>query len=93
MTKLETVDPIEWSHIELSAGTITSSTTEGAQGIRQNFDEIGKFKFFITAVEVDGGRLGLDDCEDYETAIRLAEAARIDLEIDSPVHDDVAGSH
>ena len=86
-------DAAKWSHIELSGGTVTSSTTEGTEGIRQNFSDIGKFMFFIDAVETDGGRLGLDSCEDYENAIRLAEAARVDFEIDFPVKDTVAGSH
>lgn len=85
-------DPV-WSHIELSAGTVTSSTIEGSEGIRQVFSEIGKFMFFVTAVEDNGGRLGLDSCEDYEAAIRSAEEARIDFEIDFPVRDMVAGSH
>ena len=82
-----------WSHIELSSGTITASTVEGAEGVRQNVSDIGKFKFFIDAVEVGGGRLGLNSCEEYETAVRSAEEARVGFEIDFPVKDNVAGSH
>ncbi len=82
-----------WSHIELSAGTVTASTIEDAEGVRALPDEIGKFMFFVDAVEVDGGRLSLDSTDDYETAIRLAEAARNDLEIDFPVRDNGVGSH
>lgn len=82
-----------WSHIELTAGTITASTIEDSEGVRQNFSDIGKFIFFVDAVDTNGGRLGLDSSEDYESAIRSAEEARLDFEIDFPVKDTVAGSH
>lgn len=63
----------EWSHIELSGATVTEAYVEGANGKRPLLTEIGQFRFFIDAVEKDGGRLGLDDCADYEDAIRWAE--------------------
>lgn len=86
-------DVAQWSHIELSAGTVTSSTIEGEHGVRQVFSDVGKFMFYVDAVEVGGTRLGLNSCENYESAIRLAEAARVDFEINLPVKDNVVGSH
>lgn len=82
-----------WDHIELSAGKVTSSTIEGAAGVRNVPSDIGKVWFYVDAVEVDGTRLCLASSEDYERAIRAAEAARIDFEIDAPVKDTVAGRY
>lgn len=83
----------EWSHIELSAGTITDATIETSEGVRALLDEVGQFQFFIEAVDADSWRLGLGSCADYVTAIRLAEEARLDFEIDFPVRDNVVGPH
>lgn len=82
-----------WSHIELSAGTVTAATIENSEGVRVLLDHLGQFRFFIDAVEATGERLVLDSCADYETAIRLAERARLDFEIDHPVRDIVARSY
>jgi hypothetical protein len=82
----------EWSHIELSSATVTEAYIEDAKGKRHLLTEIGQFRFFIDAVEKDGGRLGLDSCADYEDAIRRAEQARVDFEIDHPVLDKVVGA-
>lgn len=83
----------DWSHIELSAGTVTDAYIDGAEGRRALPAEIGQLRFFIDAIDVRGGRLGLDIAEDYEAAIRLAELARVDLQIDFPVRDNVVGTH
>lgn len=90
---MSAADDINWSHIELTFGTVTEAYMEGAGGKRPLLTEIGQQRFFIDVVETDGGRLGLDTCADYETAIRLAEEARVGFEIDAPVHDHVVGSH
>jgi hypothetical protein len=83
----------DWSHIELTAGTVAAPTMEDATGVHPTPEDIGKFKFFVDAVDTDGTRLGLYSGEDYEDAIREAEAARVDFEIDHPVRDRVLGDH
>lgn len=82
-----------WSHIELSAGTVTEAYMLDGHIKRPLLNEIGKYRFFIDVVERDGGRLGLDSCETYEEAIQLAEEARIDCELTSPVRDRVVGDN
>jgi len=84
---------IVWSHIELTAGTVTSSTIEHAGGTCQVSAEIGKFKFFVDAVEAGGGRLGLYSCEEYGRAVHAAEKARADFKIAFPVKDNVLGTN
>jgi hypothetical protein len=81
-----------WSHIEIHACTVSEAYIEGGNGKRPLLSEIDQFRFFIDAVEKDGGRLGLDSCADYEDAIRRAEQARVDFDIDHPVLDKVVGS-
>lgn len=78
-------------YIEIDGGTVTASRIIGAEGVRFLDHEIGTFQFFIDLVEVDGGRIGLWSGLDYEQAIREAEQARREWEIDEPVHDLVAG--
>ena len=79
--------------IEIDAGTITGAPySEGENGRRYHDEQIGTFQFFVAAVEADGGRLTLWIGPHYEAAMRHAEGARVDFEIDEPVHDLVAKS-
>lgn len=77
--------------ITIDAGTVTASYTEGESGRRYNDHEIGTFRFYVAAVEANGGRLTVWSGSDYEDAMRAAERARVDFEVDEPVHDNVAG--
>lgn len=81
-----------WSHIELSAGTVTHACVLDAHGKRALPSEVGQFRFYIDVVEYDGGRLGLDRCETYDHAICEAEQARHDWQLSSPVRDLVVES-
>lgn len=81
------------SHIEIHGGVVREVTIHDVNGTRPSYQGIGDFHFFVDVVEHDGGRLGLWSGLDYEDAIRQAEAARIDFEIDQPVHDTIAGTH
>ena len=76
-----------WSHIELSAGTVTDACVLDEHGKRTLPSEVSQFRFFIDVVEYDGSRLGLDSCETYDQAILQAELARIDWHLSSPVRD------
>ncbi|MCW5720013.1 MAG: hypothetical protein KIS86_02615 [Devosia sp.] len=82
-----------WSHIELSGGRVSSASEEASEGVRELISQVGRFRFFIEAIDVEGGRLGLDSCADYEAALRRAELARQDFGIDHPVRDNIAGSY
>ena len=77
--------------IELNGGTVRSSTVKGVGGTRHQFHEVGQFRFFVDMVEEDGGRLGLWDGTNYEAAIREAEAARRDFDIETAVRDMIGG--
>ncbi|MVS99242.1 hypothetical protein [Devosia marina] len=81
-----------WSHIELSAGTVTDAYVLDEHGKRALPSEVGQFRFFIDVVEYDGGRLGLDSCDTYDHAILKAEQARHDWRLSSPVRDVVVES-
>lgn len=81
------------SHIEISGGVDRDVTIHDANGSRPSYQGIGNFHFFVGMVEHDGGRLGLWSGLDYEDAIRQANAARIDFEIDQPVRDTIAGTY
>lgn len=59
------------THIEINAGTVTSSVTETAGKRHHNITEIGTFRFFVDVVEPDG-RTGLWDGTDYGEAIVVA---------------------
>ena len=82
-----------WSHIELSSGTVTSASVESSEGVRALPGEVGKLIFVVEAVGAADVRLCLDSSSDYESAVRLAEQARVDFDIDFPVKDTVRGSH
>lgn len=82
-----------WNHIELSGGRVGAASEKASDGVRELIDHVGKFRFFIEAIDVEGGRLGVDSCADYEAAMRRAELARQDFGIDHPVRDNIAGSY
>lgn len=84
---------IAWSHVELTAGTVTAGTIETMEGVRALPATVGTLAFFIDLVDLDGGRLALDSCGLYEEATELAEVARADFDIDPPVRDLVLGDH
>lgn len=84
---------VEWSHVELTAGTITSCTVETMDGVRAVPAAVGKFAFFIDLIDLEGGRLAIDSCGLYDEAIELAEEARIDFDVAPPVRDLVLGDH
>jgi len=77
-----------WSHIELSAATVTDAYLENAAGRHPLTDELG-FLFFVDAIDASGGRMALHSCDRYEKAIALAEEARNALEVEKPVVDRV----
>lgn len=79
------------SHIEISGGIVRDSTITDQNGTRRLPDEIGSYQFFVELVERDGGHLGLWSGPDYGDAIRQAEAARVDFEIEQPIRDTIAG--
>ncbi|HEV7414674.1 MAG TPA: hypothetical protein VGN98_00850 [Tianweitania sediminis] len=76
-----------WSHVELTAGFVTTSAIEDAGGIHEVTTD-GTFQFFIEVVGHNGERLGLSSSRDYGNAIEKAEAAALDWQC--PVHDRVA---
>lgn len=80
------------SHIEIFGGIVRDVTITDANGSRPSYEDIGDYQFFVEVVEHDGGRMSLWSGLDYEDAIREAESARIDFEIDQPVRDTIAGS-
>lgn len=84
---------VAWSHVELSAGTITSCTIETMEGVRALPEAVGMFAFFIDLVDVGGGRLALGSCGLYDQAIALADEARADFDVSAPVRDLVRGDH
>ena len=84
---------VAWSHVELTAGTITSCTIETMEGVRALPATMGTFAFFIDLVDLAGGRLALDSCGLYDEAIELAEEARADFDISPPVRDLILGDH
>lgn len=84
---------VAWSHVELTAGTITSCMIETMEGVRALPEAVGMFAFFIDLVDVGGGRLALDNCGLYDEAVELAEKARGDFDISPPVRDLVRGDH
>ena len=77
-----------WSHIELSAATVTDAYLENASGRHSLPNDLG-FRFFVDAIDATGGRLALHSCDSYDKAINLAEEARTTLEVDKPVVDRV----
>jgi hypothetical protein len=72
---------------------VTSASEEASEVVRDLIEQVGQFRFFVEVVDVEGGRLGIDSCTDYEAALRRAELARQDFFIDHPVRDNIAGSH
>lgn len=83
---------IQPKFIEIDGGVISAPPRLiGADGVRYLDHEVGTFRFFVELVEIDGGRIGVWDGLDYEDAIRNAEEARREWEIDEPVHDLIAG--
>lgn len=70
--------------VELSSVVLTISH----EGIQQEV-----LSFAVDIIDNRGGRIGLASADDYEAAMRLAEATRVDFHIDEPVRDNVAGSH
>jgi hypothetical protein len=82
----------EWLHIELSYGRVTKATLETAAGVRAVPEMVGQMQFYVDAVDREGGRVCLVVADDYEDAIRKAETARRDFDIDTPVKDTVAGA-
>jgi hypothetical protein len=61
-------------HVEITGGIVTAQTRSDAIGARPVFDAIGERRFFVDAVEADGGRIGMWDGPSYEAAILEAEA-------------------
>jgi hypothetical protein len=62
-----------WARIEITSGIISGPTRwHRGDVVTLDFSEIGERHFFIDAVEVDGGRIGLHDCLRYEEAITVA---------------------
>lgn len=77
--------------IELDSGIVTSATIFDVSGESSDFASIGHRHFYVDLVEHDGGRIALWCGTDYGQAIRSAEIARLDFEVEAPVRDLIAG--
>lgn len=71
--------------VEITSGTITSAFVEDAQGRREAPEDIGKFQYFVTVVEPDGGRIGMWSGEEYAQA--RAEAVELVADFDGRIVD------
>lgn len=65
------------SHIEIDGGTISGPTViETALGKRSLPTLIGSYRYFVSVIEDDGGRICMWDGADYADAMREADALK-----------------
>ncbi|WP_128755480.1 hypothetical protein [Metarhizobium album] len=61
------------SHIEIDGGRVTGPTViEGEFGRRTVPTLIGSFRYFVSVIETDGGRIGMWDGASHEDAVKEA---------------------
>jgi hypothetical protein len=73
------------STVEITSGAVTSAFVEDANGRRAVPEDIGKFQFFVTVVEHDGGRICMWSGDTYAEA--RAEAGECAQSFDGRIHD------
>ena len=69
------------SHIEIDGGTISGPTViETATGKRTVPTLIGSYRYFVSVIEHDGGRICMWDGADYHEALKEAEELKVSFD-------------
>lgn len=71
--------------VEITSGTISSAFVEDAAGRRPVQEDVGRYQYFVTVVEADGGRICMWSGEDYAQA--RADAGECAKSFDGHIYD------